>query len=105
MLLLAASPSSQSTLHRHRMWGSPATKARMAGIGRAMLMSSLAVLAAAMALGLPAALADGKSPAIPAGRVIYERTTRTARWLEVRDLRGGSPYPLTPPPAPGELRR
>jgi len=42
---------------------------------------------------------------VRAGVFVYERVTKTARWLEARDLSGGSRVALTRRPTPGEIRR
>jgi len=54
---------------------------------------------------LLAGLARGTTVAAPVGSVIYEHVTSTGRWLESRDLTGGSRFALTRPLRPGELRR
>src|SRR5262245_13161750 len=87
---------------------------RQAGANRMILemisgCSSLrAWIAVALAFSIVAGLVAMGSAAAesqPGGRVIYERVTKTARWLEARDLFGGSRIALTRRPDPGEIRR
>ena len=61
------------------------------------LLALIGLLLATLAYG-------GTAAPPPSGVFIYEHVTKTGRWLESRDLGGGSRVALTPPLARGELR-